>query len=164
MNFERLRRGELIAGASALALLVFLFVPEWYALRSTFAPTAVILGARTSWNGWWGLAGARYLALVTIAAAFALVYYQAARRGPAIPVTLSVIVTVLAVATLIALIYRVLVGPPSAGALLDQQVGAWLGLLAGIGIAYGGFASMREEGGTDPSALAIETVRLGGRT
>ena len=55
-------------------------------------------------------------------------------------------------------------GPPSAGALLDQQVGAWLGLLAGIGIAYGGFASMREEGGTDPSALAIETVRLGGRT
>lgn len=164
MSFERLRRGELIAGASALALLVFLFVPEWYALKGTFAPTAAILGARTSWNGWWGLSGARYLALVTILAAFALAYYQAARRAPAIPVTLSVIVTVLGIATLVAVIYRLLAGPPSNGGLLDQQAGIWLGLLAAIGIVYGGFASMREESGADPSALDIETVTLGSRT
>jgi hypothetical protein len=164
LNFERLRRGEVIAGAGAFALLVFLFVPEWYALKRTFAPTAAILGVRTSWNGWWGLSGARWLVLVTIAAAFALAYLQAARRAPALPVTFSVIVTVLGAATLIALIYRALAGPPADGGLLDQQAGPWLGLLAGLGIAYGGFASMREESGADPAQLEIETVRLTGRT
>jgi hypothetical protein len=98
--------------------------------------------------------------LVTILVAFALVYFQAAQRAPAVPVTLSVILTVLGGATLIAVIYRLLAGPPSGGGLLDQQAGAWLGLLASIGIAYGGFASLREEGGADPSALEIETVAL----
>ena len=43
---------------------------------------------------------------------------------------------------------------------LDQRAGAYLGLLAAIGIAYGGYKSMREESGTDPEALDIETVRL----
>jgi hypothetical protein len=164
VNAERLRRGEVIAGGSALALLVFLFVPEWYALKGTFAPTAANLGYHPSWNGWWGLAGVRYLALVTILVAFALVYFQAANRAPAVPVTLSMITTVLGVATLIAVLYRVLAGPPTDGSLLDQQAGAWLGLLASIGIAYGGFASLREEGGTDPSALEIETVTLQAHT
>jgi hypothetical protein len=164
LRAERLRRGELIVGASASALLLLLFVPEWYALKSTFAPTASVLGARTSWDGWWGLAGARYLALVTIVAAFALVYFQASRRAPAVPVALSVIVTVLGIATLIAVIYRVLAGPPAGSGLLDQQPGSWLALLAAIGLAYGGFRSLREEGGSDPAALEIETLRLPGRT
>jgi hypothetical protein len=163
VKVDRLRRGEVIAGGSATAMLVFLFVPEWYALKSTLAPAATILGTRTSWDGWWGLSGARYLVLVTIAAAVALTYLQAARRAPALPVSLSVIVSVLGVVSLIAVLYRVIAGPPSGGSLLDQQVGAYLGLIASIGIAYGGFASMREEGGTDPAALEIETVRLPGR-
>lgn len=164
MRADRLRRGELIVGASASALLLLLFVPEWYALKSTFAPTASVLGAGTSWNGWWGLAGARYLVLVTIVAAFALVYFQATRRAPAIPVTLSVIVTVLGISTLVVVFYRVLAGPPAGDALLDQQPGSWLALLAAIGLAYGGFRSLREESGPDPAALEIETVRLPGHT
>jgi hypothetical protein len=160
LSVERLRSGELIAGASATALLIFLFAPEWYSLKGTLAPTATILGARSSWNGWWGLAGARYLVLVTIAVALALVYFQAAQRAPALPVALSVIVLVLGGACVIALVYRVLAGPPSGGSLLDTQVGPYLGLVAAAGIAYGGFRSLREESGADPAALEIETVRL----
>lgn len=160
MKIERLRRGELIAGGAAVVLLVLLFVPEWYSLKSTFTPTATVLGAHTSWNGWWGLSGARYLTLVTILVAFALAYFQAATPAPGLPATLSVIATVLGAANLIAVLYRVLAGPPTAGALLDQQVGAWLGLLASIGIACGAFASLREEGGPDPDLLHIETLRL----
>ena len=160
MKAERLRRGELVAGGSAVALLVFLFVPEWYALKGTFGPTAVILGARTSWDGWWGLVGARWLALITIVVALALVYFQAAERAPAIPVTFSVFVTVFGIATLIAVIYRLAAGPPQGGGLLDQQAGPWLALLAAIGIVFGGFASMRKEEGMDPSSDQIETVKL----
>jgi hypothetical protein len=47
---------------------------------------------------------------------------------------------------------------------LDQRVGVYLGLVAAIGIAYGGFRSLREESGADPTALEIETVTPPGRT
>jgi hypothetical protein len=141
-------------------LLIFLFVPSWYAVNGTLSQTASDLGTRTSWNGWWGLSDWRILVLVTIAGALALAYFQAAERSPAIPISLSVIVTVLAGLSVIAVIYRVIAGPPGYGAVLHQQVGPWLGLLATLGIAYGAYRSMREESGTDPAALDIETVRL----
>lgn len=158
---SRLRRGELVAGAGGVLLFVFMFVPSWYALNGTFSQTAADLGTRTSWNGWWGLGGWRYLVLVTILAVLALAYFQAAERAPAIPVTLGVIVTVLGALSVVAVIYRILAGPPNSGSVLHQQIGPYLGLLAALAIAYGGYASLREEGGTDPAALEIETVRVG---
>jgi hypothetical protein len=160
LNPRRLRLGEIVAGASATLLLIFLFVPDWYTVNGALRETLSNLGGRTSWNGWWGLSGLRYLVLLTIIATFALTYLQAARREPAAPVVLSVIVTVLGGATVIALLYRVASGPPSYGSLLNQQAGPYLGLVAAIGIAYGGYKSMRQEHGTDPAALDIKTVQL----
>ena len=95
---------------------------------------------------------------MTIVAALALTYFQAARKGPGIPIVLSLIVTLLGGLITLALIYRVLINTPAPT--LDQRAGAYLGLVAAIGIAYGGYKSMREESGTDPEALDIETVRL----
>ena len=157
---RRLRRGELVAGASAVLLLIFLFVPGWYALNRTFSQTTSDLRTRTTWNGWWGMSDWRILVLITIAGALALACLQAAERSPAIPVTLSVIVMLLGGLSVIAVIYRVVAGPPSYGALLHQQAGPWLGLAAAIGVTYGAYKSMREEAGTDPAAMDIETVRL----
>lgn len=160
-DFRRLRRGELVAGASGVLLFVFLFVPAWYSLNSALTQTARELGAATSWNGWWGLTGWRYLALLAILAALALAFFQASARAPAIPVTAAVIVTALGILTVIAVVYRLLAGPPSGGSLLHQRVGPYLGLFAALGIAYGGFASLREEAGFDPAEIEIETIRLG---
>jgi cytochrome bd-type quinol oxidase subunit 2 len=137
MDFDpgRLRRGELLAGVSAVLLLVFLLAGKWYGHGSQ---------ART---GWQALPVLRWLLVLTIAAAFALVFTQVTRRAPAIPVALSVIVTVLGAITVLALIYRVLINPPS-----HEQAGAFLALLSAIGVAYGGFLSMREEGIADRDA------------
>jgi hypothetical protein len=41
--------------------------------------------------------------------------------------------------------YRVLLDPPSAGTVVDVKLGAFLGLLATIGMAIGGFESLQEE-------------------
>lgn len=155
---RRLRLGEIVAGASAALLLVFMFALHWYALSSSLSETAANEGVQTSWNGWNGLAHLHWLLVVTIAAALALTYFQAARRQPALPITLSVIVTVLGGLSALALIYRVLINTPAST--LDQRAGAYLGLVAAIGIAYGGYKSMREEEGSDPAVLDIETVRL----
>ena len=125
----RLRRGELLAGTGAVLLLVFLLAGRWYGH-----------GARAR-TGWEAVTTLRWLLVVTIAAAFALVATQALRRSPAIPVTLSLIVTVLGLISVLALIYRVLINPPA-----HEQAGAFLGLLSALGLAYGGFLSLREEG------------------
>jgi hypothetical protein len=127
MDFRvsRLRAGEVVAGLSAIALLVLLLVLHWY-------------GSRT---GWQSLAHLRWLILVTIACALALTWFQATRRAPAIPVTLSFIVTVLGLATVLWLAYRVIVSSPA-----HQHVGAVLGLICACGMLVGGFVSLRQEG------------------
>lgn len=125
----RLRRGELLAGVGAVLLLVFLLAGKWYGHGGR---------ART---GWEAVTNLRWLLVVTIAAALALVVTQIARRSPAIPVSLSLIVTVLGLISVLALVYRVLISPPA-----NEQAGAILSLLSAIGLAYGGFLSLREEG------------------
>ncbi len=162
-DFEprRLRLGEVIAGGSAVLLLIFMFVLKWYAVSASLSPTLVNLGRPASWTGWSGLNHLRWFLLLTILAALALAFFQASQRAPAIPVTLSVVVTVLGALSVLALIYRVLINPPS-GSGVGQRPGAYLGLAAAIGIVYGGYRSMRAETGIDPQALGqIETVRIG---
>jgi hypothetical protein len=147
MGFKpaRLRAGEVLAGAAAAALVVLMFAVHWY-------------GGRT---GWQVLTSARWLALVTVVAAFVLVLSQATRPAPALPVTLSVIVTVLALLTGLWLIYRVVISPAT-----HEQAGAWLGLCSVWLIAVGAFMSMRQEGiapADEPHDIQIVPLH-GGRT
>ena len=143
MSFHpsRLRRGEVLAGAGALVLLVLMLAGKW-------------AGSRT---GWEALVSLRWLLIVTIATAFGLVLTQATRRAPAIPVTMSLMVTVLGAISVLALVYRVLISPPA-----HQHAAAYVGLLSAIALAYGGYLSMREEGiARHDAATEIPVVRPG---
>jgi hypothetical protein len=148
MEFElsRLRHGEMVAGISGALLLASLFAVTWYGTTGPISPTAALLGATTSSDGWHALSDLRWLMLVSAVAALALAYFQATRRAPAIPVSLSVIVTVLGVLTVLFLIYRVLINVPGPDSLIDRKAGSYIGLVCAIGIMYGGYASMRQEG------------------
>jgi prepilin signal peptidase PulO-like enzyme (type II secretory pathway) len=128
-DMSRLRRGELLAGAGAVLLLVFLLAGKWYG------------SGADAQTGWQALTVLRWLMAVTVLAAFVLVIVQTTRRTPAIPVTMSMIVAVLGLITVLALIYRVLIDMPA-----HQQAGAYLGLLSALALAYGGFLSLRQEG------------------
>jgi uncharacterized membrane protein AbrB (regulator of aidB expression) len=134
MEFDpsRLRRGEMLAGASAVLLAIFMVGGKWYGTGT---------GSSGSRTGWQALTDLRWLLLVTIIAAVGLVFVQATRRPPAIPVTLSLVVMLLGIVTVVALIYRVLINPPP-----HQQTAAYLGLLWALGIAFGGYFSLRQEG------------------
>jgi hypothetical protein len=86
------------------------------------------------------------------------VFLQGTRRAPALPVSFSVFVTVLAVLTSLGLIYRVLINAPDSW---DTKPAAYLGLVSAFAVAYGGYRSMREEERSDPARTAtIRTVHL----
>jgi hypothetical protein len=139
----RLRRGEVLAGASALTLLVFLFALNW-----------LTVGGRNR-HGWDAIPILRWLLVVTALFALLLTLAQATRSGPGLPVALSTIVTVLGAVSTLLLVIRLLT--TSAG----LCAGAFLGLLAGIGILVGGYDSFhREQGWTPGPDHPIETVPL----
>jgi hypothetical protein len=140
-----LRRGEIVAGAAGLALLVILFALDW--LRS----------AGINREGWSAVPVLRWLIVVAALSAVALAVAQATRPGPGLPVSLSVIATVLSALTVLLLVIRLLTTGATA------QLGAYLGLLAAITMTYGAFASLRAEGGWTPGRdRPIETVPLTG--
>jgi hypothetical protein len=122
---SRLRRGELIAAGAALALLVLMLVLRCY-------------GSRTAWQT---LTVWRWLALVTILTAFALTYFQASRRAPAVPAVISTVLNVLALINAVWLAVDVIVIQPA-----HERLTAVLGLLAAGGLLYGAYRSLRQEG------------------
>ncbi len=158
VKLRRLRAGELIVGASAVALIVFVFLAPWYAASARSAPHRLAYSV----NGWHGLLHVRWLVLLTIAVSLGLVAAQAARRAPALPVAMSLAVTMLATVNTLVLIYRVLIDVPGAGA--GQRAGAFLGLISSVGIAAGAYMSLRREGISQADGPGeIEHVVIGRR-
>lgn len=154
MDFKlaRLRSGEWIAGAGAAGLLVSMLLP-WYGYAGV--PSA------PSISGWDEFIHLRWLILVTIIAGLGLAVAQAACRAPAIPVTLSVVATVLATLTSLWLIYRVLISVPGSDGLLVQKPAAYVGLASAVAVTVGAFLSMRQENRPDPARNAeIPTITL----
>ncbi len=163
MSFQpaRLRLGEKIAALGALALAICMFLLPWYGLSGRFARALSALGFSSSVNGWNGLTINRWLMLVTILVVLGLVLAQALTPAPALPVTLSLIATVLGILTSLVLIDRVLIDTPYSSDLVSTKVGAYLGLLSALVLTYGAGKSLREEDRPDPARnAAIPTVRL----
>lgn len=149
---SRLRSGEIIAATAAVILLVDLFALDWY---STAAADAVGL------SGWQALSVLRWLIAIAALSGIALGWFQATRRAPALPSSLSAITTVLATITSLALIVRVLISVPDLFGQTTASGGAYLGLVSALVLAGGALWSLREEDPPDPVRNeAIEIVPL----
>lgn len=158
LRFSRLRWPEWVIGAGGVLLLVSMLLLSWFQLtESTPGPPPKYFVA-TSVNGWRGLAHAHWLLLLTILAAFAVVFFQARERAPALPITFTQIAAVLAALTVLWLIYRVWIDPPG-----GRQIGGWIALLSAAAILWGAWRSFRLEGIAEADAPHdIPTVTLGG--
>jgi hypothetical protein len=144
----RIRRGEIIAGLSAVLLLALLFLIPWFRFGS--GPVG------TDADGWHGLPTLRWLILLTGLTGLLLGFFQATRRAPALPVTMSVIATTLGALTTLALFIRL---PTDSG---SPRAGAFLGLVAAAALTAGAFMSLRQEDGWVPDRdHPIETIVIG---
>ena len=141
----KLRQGERISAVSALLLLVAMFALEWFGLAVTPSPSARRAAVSSAENAWHGLTVLRWLMLLTIATAVGSVVAHAIQRSHLVQTDTSRATTALGTLTAVLLAYRILIDLPNPREVVDQKLGAYLGLLAAVGIALGGYESIREQ-------------------
>ena len=149
MDFTRLTQGEKIAGVSGIALILIMFIFKWFGLEGRRASGFTGEGSRNAWGSYGFI---DIVLFITVVAAVGLAADQRlgeprwasrsprARSSPAWaplgrpdhhqhhqPAGLR----------------RRLSGT---GVDHTRKIGVWLGLIAAIGVAYGGWRAMQEEG------------------
>ncbi|HWF53500.1 MAG TPA: hypothetical protein VG223_02675 [Solirubrobacteraceae bacterium] len=136
--------GELLSAVSALALFVVMFVMKWYGVVALphSADRSGIQSATSAWNE---LADIRWLMLLTVLVAFGSVVIHISQRSHGSQTDTSRVVTAVAGVTAALVFYRVLIDLPSPTSVVDAKLGAYLGLLAVVGVALGGYESMRAQ-------------------
>lgn len=137
LNASRLRQGEVIAAVGSVVLLVAMLLFSWDNVPNPGGKGVIT----TPIDGWHTLTVVRWLMLLTILCGLALALLQARMRAPALPVTFSLFTMLIGGITSIALFVRVLLDPPD-----GIHFGGVLGLVSACAVAYGGWASVREEG------------------
>jgi hypothetical protein len=141
----RVHTGELMSASSALLLLALMFLTKWYGVDGVPDPSAARPAVTTAVNGWNGLTSVRWVMLVAICAALGSVVLHATQRSHGSKTDTSRVLVALGSLTAALLIYRVLIAFPAPSRMIDQKLGAYLGLLAAFGIVLGGRQSMLEQ-------------------
>ena len=167
MTTTRVHVGELVSAVSGLLLLVLMFAVKWYGVAGVPDPSyarPAVSGAEDAWNG---LTVIRWIILATVIAAVGSVALHASQRTHGTRTDTSRVVAVLGTITSLLLIYRVLIALPGSGTVIDQKLGAVLGLACALGIAWGGYESIieqRAQAGVPASHRHRATPPAGGDT
>jgi hypothetical protein len=134
--------GELLSLAGAAAVLVSMFALEWFGLVGIPGRTRRLTGAE---NAWHAMPIVRWLMLAAALAPVIGVSIHIPQRSHGTKTSTGPVVTGLGTLTLGVLIVRVLVDLPSPREVVDQKLGAFLGLLGALAIALGGYETLRAE-------------------
>ncbi|MBK5220993.1 MAG: hypothetical protein JJE35_14625 [Thermoleophilia bacterium] len=146
----RLRPGEAIFGASAAVLFVTMFIP-WYGVKvSGQVRTLEFIDTSVGRTAWQTLDVVSLFLVLAIAAALGVVLLRVLGSGWKPVIAPGAAVTVLGGLAVLLILFRIVV-PPSldiGGLALEvtPSLGAFIGLAAALGIAYGGYRAMGEEG------------------
>jgi hypothetical protein len=143
VELSRLRRGELIAAAGGIALLVVMFF-EWYTAGGKTEVQGQSLTVSLGLNAWQAFHVTDVILALTAVVAIALAVITASHRSPALPVAGSVITFTLGTVATLLVFYRIL-NQPGPNEFIQVRLGAFLGFLAVLAIAVGGYRSMRDE-------------------
>ncbi len=154
MDFTRLTQGEKIAGVSGIALILIMFIFDWFGLKFTGGAEAFGVSVEGSRNAWGSYGFIDIVLFVTVAAAIGLALISASQTDLGLPVAASAVVAGLGILSVVLIVFSI-ISPPDFGADLSgtgiehtRKIGVWLGLIAAIGVAYGGWRAMQEEEAT----------------
>jgi hypothetical protein len=156
-----LRPFDLVAGAGGVVLLVSLFL-RWYGVEhppvpegNLAAPALTTFGPLDA-TGWESFTVLDVVLAAVALVAIAVPIVTATATGPAKPVAIDVIVTVLTPLAVLLIAYRML-NEPGPNEAIGLRFGAWVGL-AGALIAFAGsFGALKDE--STPGAVPPDVPR-----
>ena len=165
MDVDKLNTGEKVAGVSAVLLFIFMFF-DWFGIEVSasggFSQTVPDAGG----SAWDALDFIPIVLVVTIVVALINVFLRLSDSEYEPPVSMNVAVTILGGLSVLLILFRI-VSPPGFGSFggisVDASLafGIFLGLLSAIGIAFGGYRGMQEEGASFGGAA--DKLSSGGR-
>ena len=142
----RLERGELLSAGSAVLLLASMFVLAWYGVDGVPGRTAKVTSTENAWSA---LPLIRWFVLLTAVAAIGSLALHLSQRGHGAKTDTGLLLAALAWLNLVLLIVRVLIDLPSADEVVDQKIGAFVGLAFALALALGATESLREQVAAD---------------
>ncbi len=147
MDFHR-PHGEKIAGVSAILLFVFMFF-DWFGMESSEDSFNLFSVSRSAWEA------LNYIPIVLLIVITVTLYEIGLRVVLKQGAPTNAVVAILGVISAVLILYRI-VYPPNFGLMGTAwgtvtyegtlQLPIFLALAAAVGIAYGGYRAMREEG------------------
>ncbi|HEX7278127.1 MAG TPA: hypothetical protein VF255_00760 [Solirubrobacterales bacterium] len=148
MDVDRLSTGEKIAGASAILLFIFMFF-DWFTVD---IDGEGLFSVSVGGNAWEAFSWIDLFMMVTILVVVAILVIRLTDALVEPPVSLNAVAAVLGGITVLLILYRIIDPPGDTGGLagvdISPSLGAFLGLIAAVGIAYGSYRAMQEEGTT----------------
>lgn len=157
MDVSRVSLGEMIAGISALALFIFMFLP-WFGVDSVEGFGVGDIGANA--NAWESFSFIDILLFLAVVVVLALVLTRAAANTPDLPQSPATIIAAAGALAVVLVLFRLIFPPGVDTGVVDvdvdlgRKIGVFLGLIASAGIAYGGWRAMNEAPGTRTDAPA----------
>jgi hypothetical protein len=147
VELSRLRHGDLIAGIGGAALLITLFL-TWYSAGGSATFQGQDIEVSLNLTAWEAFSITDVILALTALSGIAVAVLTASRRSPAMPVAAAVITTTLGALATLLVLYRI-VNQPGPNEFLEVKLGAFLGLLAVLAVAVGGFRAIRDEEGEE---------------
>ncbi len=150
MDVNKLNTGEKVAGVSAVLLFVSMFL-DWFGVEISGEGGSVSFGSGAGGSAWDAL---DFIPIVLVLAVVVAVVNAVLRLSDSEyepPISMNVVVAVLGGISVLLILFRI-ISPPGFGTFGGVSVdatleyGIFLGLLAAIGIAFGGYKAMQEEG------------------
>jgi hypothetical protein len=153
IRLDRLRSGEAIALVAAILLFVLMFL-DWFGTKATTSgePLGGVISAAAGGNAWQTLDVIPLFLMLAIVVAVgaALLRVTGSDWKPAIPPAAAV--TVLGGVAALLILIRIISPPSPSGAFSELgmestlKLPIFLALVAAIGIAYGGWRAMGQDG------------------
>ncbi|MEO8687174.1 MAG: hypothetical protein ABI611_03015 [Solirubrobacteraceae bacterium] len=147
MELSRLRPGDILAGVGGVVLLVVMFL-DWYAAGGSTEIQGQNLKISIGFNAWEAFSVTDLILALTALSGIALAVLTAGRRSPALPVAAGVITTTLGALATLLVFYRIL-NQPGPNEFVEVKLGAFLGFLAVLAVAVGGYRATQDEDGED---------------
>jgi hypothetical protein len=136
----------MIAAISAVILFIVMFF-KWFGYDfggdvAGLAASAGVDVPSVSANAWQSFGFIDIVLFVTVIVAIGAAVMKANSQSVNTPVAISAITAGLGILCVVLVLFRI-IDPPGDS---DRKIGVFLGFLATIGVAYGGYLSMQEEG------------------